>query len=365
MPEPPPPHDALPQRLAEMVRAWLETPRTLDDDIIHYMETTAGEAAAALEALEEDETLRELLVFPDETLRISIEHVFMDHFEQEPNRPCAPETVAALLGPDETLLVHGETPLRLRRELPASAWGAAFPVEMSVTPSEASALLARCRLAWRPCEALTAGAATLAPDRRALFYTRCRAQGVGDAAHARPEHGVDAAVDCFLGTFARRLGAAPDFEELVAVTLPLLPRDAPGAEAVSPGSALSEEAGVSTDPANPAVSADSPDFADFADGVVYAALQAQKAALLRGLKEKRAYEEALARSNFETLSLTGWRPPTAPTASAAMVEAIDRVCVAVYGRTAAHAADAPPPLETDLGAFDPDDDLDRLMDYLG
>lgn len=302
--------------LEDALRRYMAGGIVLTEDVRRFMEATFGDASVAtLQALLADESsterdsLMDLVFFPGPSLQIAIEPILENH---------------CLTGDDVTLLAAllKATPVATTLRIPGT--DAAVPTALPAFLVDA--FLARLNIIWQPAEALTAAIARL--DTRPLSPT-----GHGQAGRHRLRVLLRNAA---LRQTPVQIRFLCDFFEC----LPL--EDKNFVDKLTFMLVFMKE------------HEDSPN--------IYQALMDRKKFIFQHLLKTRRSGERAARTNMETLIMTGVRTPyfDVPTAERTLV-LIDRIAMAVFGRT--EYLDGMP-REVDLGhhagALDPEDLIHRL-----
>jgi hypothetical protein len=302
--------------LEDALRHYMAGGITLTEDVRRFMEATFGDASVAtLQALLSDESgaerdsLMDLIFFPDPSLQIAIEPILENH--------CLTEGDVTLLAAQLKA-----TPVATTLHIPGT--DAAVPTVLPVFLVDT--FLARLNIPWQPTEALTETLTHL--DARPLSPSGDRKEGchrlrvlLRNAALRQTPVQVR-----FLCDFFECLPLEDqDFVDKLTFMLVFMKEHE-----------------------------DSPN--------IYQALMDRKKFIFQHLLKTRRSGELAARTNMETLIMTGVRTPyfDVPTAEKTLV-LIDRIAMAVFGRT--ECLDGMP-CEVDLGhhagALDPEDLIHRL-----
>lgn len=302
--------------LEDALRRYMDGGIALTEDVRRFMEATFGDASvAALRALLSDESsaerdsLLDLVFFPDPSLQIAIEPILANH---------------RLTGADVTLLAEQLKAAPVATHLRIPGTDATVPTAMPAFLIDA--FLARLNITWQPAEALNTSMDHL--DTRPLSPT-------GDGKEGRLRLRVLLRNAALRQTPVQVRFLCDFFERLP-------PEDKGYVDKLTFMLVFMKE---HEDSAN-----------------IYLSLMDRKKFVFQHLLKTRRSVELAARTNMETLIMTGVRTPyfDVPGAERTLVM-IDSIAMAVFGRT--ECLDGTP-RKVDLGtyaeALDPEDLIHRL-----
>ena len=302
--------------LEDGLRHYMAGGIALTEDVRRFMEATFGDASvAALRALLSDESsaerdsLLDLVFFPDPSLQIAIEPILANY---------------RLTGADVTLLAEQLKAVPVATHLRIPGTDATVPTAMPA--SLIDAFLARLNITWQPAEGLSASmehmdAGSFSPagdDKEGRLRLRVLLRNA-----ALRQTLVQVRFLCDF--FERRLPEDKDFVDQLTFLLVFM-----------------KEHEDSTN--------------------IYLSLMDRKKFIFQHLLKARRSVALAARTNMETMIMTGVRTPyfDIPTAERSLVM-IDSIAVAVFGRTECLEGT---PRKVDLGTYgearDPADLIHRL-----